>query len=91
MRNPQYLLGWGWIQSPLDEKDSKNKKKMLWQVSEQGGFASYIAFVKDSKTAVVVLSNSANSVDDIGHEILLSLEKTPVKIKPILIGSLKNE
>lgn len=81
VRNPDYMMGWGWVQSSFDERDSKNTKKMLWQVSEHGGFASYIVFSKSSKTAVVVLSNSANAVDDLGHEILKSLETSVVPIK----------
>ena len=81
VRNPDYMMGWGWIQSSLDERDSKNKKKMLWQVSEHGGFASYMVFSKSSGTAVVILSNSANAVDDLGHEILKSLETSVVPIK----------
>jgi len=35
-----------------------------------GGCRSYVAFIKETKTGVVVLSNSANRVDDIGIELL---------------------
>lgn len=34
------------------------------------GYRSYIAFIKETHTAVIVLSNSANRVDDIGIQIL---------------------
>jgi len=34
------------------------------------GYRSYIAFIKETHTAVVVLSNSANRVDDIGIQVL---------------------
>ena len=88
--NPDYYMGWGWIQSPLYERDSKNKKKMLWQVSERGGFSVYMSFVKESGTAVVIMSNSANAVDGIGREILKSLEITPEKSKTVSAGQIKN-
>jgi len=35
-----------------------------------GGCRSYVAFIKETKTGVVVLSNSANRVDEIGIELL---------------------
>jgi serine-type D-Ala-D-Ala carboxypeptidase/endopeptidase len=90
LRTPQYMMGWGWIQAPLDERDDKNKKKMLWQCGERGGFASFMAFVKDGGTAVVVLSNTANSVDELGHEILKNLDNTPNKIKTASVEMFKN-
>jgi CubicO group peptidase (beta-lactamase class C family) len=90
MRTPQYMMGWGWIIAPLDERDAANKKKMLWQCGERGGFATFMAFVKESNTAVVVLSNTVNSVDDLGHEILKNLEKTPEKVKTASIEVIKN-
>lgn len=35
-----------------------------------GGCRSYVAFIKETKTGVVVLSNSANRVDELGIELL---------------------
>lgn len=67
----RFMVGWGWVVMPLSDK---NKHKMVWQCSEKGGFASFIGFVKESQTAVVVLSNTPNSVDDIGMKILRLLE-----------------
>ena len=110
-RNSEYLMGWGWIQSPLEERDSKNNpirmdsyghglkgtKKMYTQGGERGGFAVFMGFVKESGTAVVVLSNTANSVQDMGHEILKSLQsewtptaKAPEKIKTASVQPIKN-
>ncbi|NJN35069.1 MAG: hypothetical protein HC817_13230 [Saprospiraceae bacterium] len=80
MRNPQHMMGWGWIQSPLEERDAKNKKKMLWQCGESGGFAGFMGFVKENQTAVIVLSNSSSSVDDIGQNVLINLEKMAKKM-----------
>jgi serine-type D-Ala-D-Ala carboxypeptidase/endopeptidase len=90
LRMPQYRMGWGWIQAPLNERDSSNKKTMLWQCGERGGFAGFMAFIKDSGTAVIVLSNSVNSVDFIAHEILKNLDKTPEKAKTVSVDAYKN-
>jgi CubicO group peptidase (beta-lactamase class C family) len=90
LRMPQYMMGWGWIQAPLDERDSNNKKRMLWQCGERGGFAGFMAFIKDSETAVIVLSNSVNSVDFMGNEILKNLDKTPEKAKTVSVDAYKN-
>jgi serine-type D-Ala-D-Ala carboxypeptidase/endopeptidase len=90
LRMPQYMMGWGWIQAPLDERDSNNKKRMLWQCGERGGFAGFMAFIKDSETAVIVLSNSVNSVDFMGNEILKNLDKTPEKAKTVSVEPYKN-
>jgi serine-type D-Ala-D-Ala carboxypeptidase/endopeptidase len=90
LRMPQYMMGWGWIQAPLDERDNNNKKRMLWQCGERGGFAGFMAFIKDSEAAVIVLSNSVNSVDFIGHEILKNLDKTPEKAKTVSVDAYKN-
>ncbi len=40
-----------------------------------GGYSCYLAFIKESQTAVVILSNSANRVDDIGIDILQLLNR----------------
>ncbi len=72
----RFMLGWGWVVMPVSDK---NKNKMVWQCSEKGGFASFMGFVKQSQTAVVVLSNTANSVDDLGMKILRLLEPSDPK------------
>ena len=72
----RFMVGWGWIVMPVSDK---NKHKMVWQCSEKGGFASFIGFVKESQTAVVVLSNTPNSVDDMGMKILKLLEPSDPK------------
>ncbi len=63
----RFMVGWGWIVMPAGEKD---KRKIVWQCSEKGGFSTFIGFVKESQTAVVILSNTANAVDDMGMNIL---------------------
>lgn len=72
--SPKFTVSWGWIQVSLDNNDPKNSKKMIWQCGERGGFSTFMAFVIESKTAVVILSNTNNSVDDLGKKIIKSLE-----------------
>ena len=81
--SPKFTVSWGWIQIPLDNNDPKNSKKIIWQCGERGGFSTFMAFVKESKTAVVVLSNTNNSVDDLGQKILKSLENLKDKTAAI--------
>jgi serine-type D-Ala-D-Ala carboxypeptidase/endopeptidase len=68
--NKDYMVGWGWVIMPLNERDKNNKYKLWWQCGERGGFSSFLGFVKDSKVGVVVLSNSKESVDDLALKIL---------------------
>jgi serine-type D-Ala-D-Ala carboxypeptidase/endopeptidase len=70
----KYMIGWGWISKPLNEK---SKKRVYWRCGEQGGFATFIGFIKDSNIGVVILSNSANRVEDMGMKILEHLESMP--------------
>jgi serine-type D-Ala-D-Ala carboxypeptidase/endopeptidase len=71
------MTGWGWISRPMNEK---NSKRMYWRCGEKGGFAAYVGFIKDSNIGVVILSNSANRVDDMGTTILKYLETTPATV-----------
>jgi len=45
-------------------------KQIFWHNGGTGGYRTFIGLDKESKTGVVVLSNSANSVDDIALHIL---------------------
>lgn len=62
--------GMGWRINPLKENSSS---KIVWQSSSMNGYACYIGFVNETKTGVVVLSNSAQSVDEMGKKIMLLL------------------
>ena len=72
--NKDYMVGWGWISKPINDKSTK---RLYWQCGEQGGFATFMGFNKDSKIGVVILSNSANRTDDMGFKILEYLENEP--------------
>ncbi len=68
-------LAWHILQKPDTE--------IVWHNGGTGGFKSFIGFVKARKRGVVVLSNSTESVDDIGMNILDS--RIPLgKIKPFV-------
>lgn len=60
-------MGYGWYTSTLTEKSNL---PVVWINGGTGGFRSFIGFIKDTNTAVVILSNSANGVDEMGFEIL---------------------
>jgi CubicO group peptidase (beta-lactamase class C family) len=68
--NMNYMVGWGWIIMPLNERDKKNTQKVWWQCGERGGFSSFTGFIKDNNIGVIILSNSAESVDDLALKIL---------------------
>ncbi|MBD3322652.1 MAG: serine hydrolase [Chitinivibrionales bacterium] len=65
-----FTVGLGWIILPL----SGNGEQVVWHNGGTGGFRSYLGFVKETATGVVVLSNSAHSVDDIGRAVLQLLQ-----------------
>ena len=48
---------------------------VLWHNGGTGGFRSFVGFVKETETAVAVLSNSSRSVDAIGFRILEAVNK----------------
>lgn len=75
----QTMVGWGWLMMPISEKD---KRQIVWQNSEKGGFSCYLGFIKDGETGIVILSNTANSVKDMGMNILkqlATLDKKSIK------------
>lgn len=59
----------------------KSETKLIWHNGGTGGYRSFIGFDSSKRRGVVVLSNSANSVDDIGFH-LLNPELPLADIKP---------
>lgn len=47
-------------------------KEILWHNGGTGGYRTFIGFDKENKRGIVVFSNSANGVDDIGLHLLES-------------------
>ena len=60
-------VGYGWYTSTLTEASNL---PVVWVNGGTGGFRSFIGFIKDTNTAVVILSNSTKGVDEMGFEIL---------------------
>jgi serine-type D-Ala-D-Ala carboxypeptidase/endopeptidase len=59
-------IGLGWIIMKLPN----TAQEVMWHNGGTGGYRSFIGFVKETKTAVVVLSNSDAFVDSIGFDVL---------------------
>lgn len=53
--------------------DHKDNQTITYQVGYIGGYSSYIGFDKKHKNAVVVLQNSFNWSNYIGHDLLLKM------------------
>ncbi len=76
-------IGLGWhIRSGTDVE-------VVWHNGGTGGFHSFAAFDKKRRTAVVVLHNSAASIDDIGFHLLdaqfsLTAAKPPAKPRVVI-------
>lgn len=65
--NNKIGLGWHYLRAGTGE--------LLFHNGGTGGFRSFLAVNKQAKTAVVLLSNSAVSVDEAGKNLMEALEK----------------
>ena len=61
---PNMEIGLGWIIR------TEHDRTILWHNGGTGGYRSFVGFDPASRNAVVVLSNSAFSVDDLGFHLL---------------------
>ncbi len=52
-------------------------KPVLWHNGGTGGYASYMAFIRETKQGVILLSNSDKEPDSIGRKLLRELEPKP--------------
>ena len=66
---PQRSMGLGW------HIDSENALDIIWHNGAAGGSCSYVAFLEEPQVGVVVLSNSSNPVDFLGHRVLYLLAR----------------
>ncbi len=60
--NLEIALGWHILK--------KEGSEIVWHTGGTGGYRSFLGFDKSSGRGVVVLSNSANDIDDIGRHLL---------------------
>ncbi len=58
-----------WIQ------DQVNGHKIIYQVGLVAGYTTYIGLIRDANIAVVVLQNSFNWTNSVGHRLLLRMAK----------------
>lgn len=58
-------VGLGWHRSALEDG-----RTMIWHNGGTGGYRSFCGFVKETRTAVVVLANSTADVDALGVAVL---------------------
>jgi serine-type D-Ala-D-Ala carboxypeptidase/endopeptidase len=73
--------GLGWLLSPLPEVP----EEVIWQAGTTGGFASYIGLLRQSGIGVVILSNSANPVDQLGKEIIRLLYDDLPPVRTVML------
>ncbi|MEM6699842.1 MAG: serine hydrolase domain-containing protein, partial [Bacteroidota bacterium] len=66
-----HTIGLGWLTNVSD-----SDFPITWHNGGTGGYRTYAGFVKDQEIGVVVLSNTAIGVDQIGYLILRYLEKS---------------
>ncbi len=53
----------------------KRGPRLVWHNGGTGGYRSFVGFTPETEAAVVVLANSAKSVDSVGVEILKLLNR----------------
>jgi len=68
-------IGLAWIKS---NSESTNNKEIIWHNGATGGFRSFLGFNTETKTGIVILSNSANDVDKLAIDILKILMEKKV-------------
>ncbi len=72
---PHTMVGYGW------HITRKGLQGVYWQNGKTGGYASYIGFNPSTKTGCVILTNSAQPLDDVGFYIL-DPEQFPLPAPP---------
>ena len=67
-QQPRHRTGSSGLQIGLAWHISRNAgKEMIWHNGGTGGYHSFAGFIKASRQGVVVLSNSAGDIDDLGQ------------------------
>ena len=74
-------VGLGWLKKPCEGGE------ILWHDGGTGGYMSFIGFRKETRTGVVVLTNSQSFPDDIGFH-LLAPEMELARPKPSIANEL---
>ena len=61
---PEMEIGLSWLIR------KEHDREFVWHNGGTGGYRSFLGFVAESRTGVVVLANSSHSVDDLGFHLL---------------------
>jgi len=61
---PDMHIGLGW------HIRTSGNRRLIWHNGGTGGYWGFVGFVKDKQTGVVVLTNTSQSIDDIGFHLL---------------------
>ena len=59
-------MAYGWF---VISKGKKNSPTVITHSGRTGGYSNYVAFEKEKQLGIVVMSNSAHRIDEIGIEI----------------------
>jgi len=73
LRNAKVMLGWHYRR--LYAFPIPRGPRFVWHNGGTGGYRSFVGFIRETETAVVVLANSAKSVDSVGVKILQLLNR----------------
>ncbi len=83
---PEMEIGLGWI------THKEHESEIVWHNGGTGGYHSYIGWDRKTGLGVVVLSNSAHDIDDIGRHLInpafeLAKLEPPKERKEIALGT----
>jgi CubicO group peptidase (beta-lactamase class C family) len=67
--NEHLAMGMNWLRS----RNSTLKQVIVWHNGGTGGFRSFLGFTEDGRVGVMILSNTAESVDDLALTLLREL------------------
>ncbi len=68
-------LGWQYVKTA-------KKEKIIWHNGRTGGYTAFTGFIEGTNKGVVVLTNSNESIDDIGLKLLDDSRKSRIPSKP---------
>jgi len=62
--------GYGWLISRLSPESNQ---QVIWMYGGTAGFRAFMGFIKDARIGIVLLSNSANDIRELGFEMITQL------------------
>jgi len=74
--NQEFEIGLGWH---YDQDEKENK--IIWHNGRTAGYSAFAGFIEDTTTGVIVLSNSNETIDDLGLKILDDSRELTLPVK----------